>query len=305
MKHISIHILTLNNEKTIVKAIESVLLSDTEIIIGDLGSTDKTLKICKSYNLNIINLDYKRRDDARNFLIKESLTDWQFYLEPYEFIKSGWENIVLDKTAGCFIQQSNIINKSCRLWNKKHNLKFINPVFEHLDIKNYKVLDCIIASSGNNISEKIIDDWIKENPILSVPYYYKAMINIRNYKEFINISDKYLFYEKQKKLALIMIRYHRSYANFKLKEYKKAVDEIQYCLSEKPEMAEFWCMLGDIIYAVQDFKQALTFYEKALLCKRDIRDNFPVIPEKYKKYPLEKIKMCEKLLKETRTYTVG
>src|SRR5688572_19593542 len=102
---ITIQILTNNNEQTLSECLESLLPLDCEIIVGDFGSKDKTIKICKNYKIKIVDIVQKNNYSiARNSLVDISSTDWQFYIEPWEKITSGHEQITwaLDQPQDAF-----------------------------------------------------------------------------------------------------------------------------------------------------------------------------------------------------------
>lgn len=65
---ITIQILTKNNEKTIVTTLESLRSINANIIIGDYGSTDGTLEICKKFNVKVkkINSNISRNVEDLN-----------------------------------------------------------------------------------------------------------------------------------------------------------------------------------------------------------------------------------------------
>ena len=60
-----------NNEDTITQTLESILPLQANIIIVDIGCHDKTIKICKSYGLNVEKKsNVSDRSKIRNELIK-------------------------------------------------------------------------------------------------------------------------------------------------------------------------------------------------------------------------------------------
>lgn len=77
---------TLNEEKNISKALESVKWAD-EIIVCDMYSSDKTAEIAKKMGAKVIfhkKLDFV--EPARNFAISKAACDWVLVLDPDEQI---------------------------------------------------------------------------------------------------------------------------------------------------------------------------------------------------------------------------
>ena len=75
-----------NEEKTLLRSIESLKNAVDEIIVVDTGSTDKTIEIAKSYGAKII--DTKWEDDfsaPRNLAIENASGDWIIFLDADEF----------------------------------------------------------------------------------------------------------------------------------------------------------------------------------------------------------------------------
>jgi tetratricopeptide (TPR) repeat protein len=311
MKKITCQILTHNNEKTIERAIKSVNMDDIEVLVGDLRSEDATTEICKNNNIAVIDLHFPTRSDARNYLVSQcTMTDWQMYIEPYEYVKSGIENIKLENDyASFFIAYQKTFSKSVRLWNKKKDYKFINPIFEHLDVPVKNTIDCVVAGGESDYYEykDIANEWCREKPLLPSAYYYSAMLSLsdKKYNDFIAMSDKYLFFEKGKPLSLAVIRYCRAQVFYDMDSPKKSAEEIQACLSLKQDMAEYWCHLGDIFYfKLFRFEKAKECYVNAITygSKRDIRDEYPIETSKYKEYPAAMVAACELDLVNKKTY---
>jgi len=85
-KGISVIINTLNEEKSIVRVIESVKWAD-EIIICDMYSEDDTIKITKKLGAKVV---FHKREEyvepARNFAVAKASNEWVLILDPDEEI---------------------------------------------------------------------------------------------------------------------------------------------------------------------------------------------------------------------------
>lgn len=312
---LSICLLTNNNSKTIEKCLTSVFSIDCNIIIGDLGSTDDTLEICKKFNPEIYKVNWK--DDfskAKNYVVQKSNSDWILFLEPWEFLVKGHDKIQMlneDEAVPTAylvqVMQGKNITKEVRIWNKSTSLRFKNPVHEHIDVQCSNLMPVVIFSQEKpNPSEKlkIIDRWMEKNPTLSSPHYYKAcnFLLMEKYDDFINEANQYLFQENQGK-SVVMMKYYMSIIMLTHKrDYKSSIQQILPCLAVRPLMAEFWCLLADIYYQMKEYKKAKSLYLNGILMgqKRLSNDDWPVDLQKYKEYPKKMISSCDKILEETK-----
>lgn len=75
MEKLSVTIISLNEEKKIGKALESVKWAD-EIIVVDSGSSDKTLEICKKYTDKVFHNDWPGYAAQKNFATDKANHDW-------------------------------------------------------------------------------------------------------------------------------------------------------------------------------------------------------------------------------------
>lgn len=309
---ITTQILTKNNEKTIENCLNSIKNLNGEIIIVDLGSDDNTISICEKNGIFPQKIKTRDRSKIRNFCIKNAKNDWIFYIEPWEILKIGHNKILnsINEQANAYklmILNSNVINKEIRLWNKRLNYKFKNPVYEYLDCEKYTIeSDILIISNGNNSIN--IENWKKECPNSKEVIYYEAitLLTEKKYNEFESVANRYLFREHKDIMSMVMIKYYLAsiYCYIK-KDAKKAIEHILHCIYYNCLMAEFWCLLGDIHYTlIKDYKKAIKFYDNALVLgnKRLKNDDWPMDINKYKNYPNEMIKNCKILIENTKIY---
>ncbi|MDO8638293.1 MAG: glycosyltransferase family 2 protein [Candidatus Daviesbacteria bacterium] len=89
MQKISVVINTLNEEKNIERAINSVAWTN-EIIVCDMHSEDKTVEIAKKLGTKIF---FHKREDyvepARNFAVSKASNDWILVLDPDEEVPTS------------------------------------------------------------------------------------------------------------------------------------------------------------------------------------------------------------------------
>ena len=305
---ITTHLLVKNNENTIRKTLKSILSLNCDILIGDLGSTDNTISICKEYGGKVqeiyFNNDYSK---ARNELVESNGSPWQLYLEPWEVLATG-HKLLMDIENPCVhffrIIQNNVITKETRFWHKSLQLKFINPIYETLTThpSEQEMSDVLIYSKGSLVDAEqtlsIISTWEKQNPLSAEPCYYKAftLLNQGNYDEFVKEAKRYLFLAKSG-MSVVMMQYYLAIVQLRLGDIKSAVRGAVSCIANKPLMAEFWCLLGDVHYKANQYRKAIYYYENAIILgkRRLNNDLWPVEINKYKKYPEKMIKNCESM----------
>jgi glycosyltransferase involved in cell wall biosynthesis len=300
-----------NHEKTIQQALQSVVTLGATILVGDRGSKDGSLSICKEFNAKIIPVPQNDYALARNNLIKNTQTTWTFVLQPWEVLANGHRHLteITEKSGNshmCQVFQGDIIAKEIRLFSKG---EFSNPVYETIhDPLATLVKEIIIYNRGDTSDEyvNIITEWKKKNPASPNPYYYEACILLqqRNYNKFISIANHYLFQERQG-MSAVMLKYYLAMVYcYYLKDLKSALFHLVPCLAVCPLMAEFWCVLGDISYKQNNYDKAKIFYENAVVLgsHRNMSDEWPIDISKYKKYPQKMIENCLKLIKESQYY---
>ena len=94
MKHISnkvtVIICVRNGQDTIKLCIDSILKNNLkEIIVVDGNSKDKTVEICKKYNLKILNDEGIGLGNARNIGLKEVKTEYVYYVGPDNILEKN------------------------------------------------------------------------------------------------------------------------------------------------------------------------------------------------------------------------
>lgn len=305
------HILTNNNVKTIQKTIESLKQVDL-ILVNDFDSTDQTVQICKSLGAEVFHFK-GTRDQARNFLLTKTASEWNILIEPWETIVSMPE--VGDLNKGCYyasIIQNKMLIKEIRLWSDKY--QFVNPVFEQLNCNTNLESNLVFYSIGRQDQRTLLDEiekWKEQQIYNPIPYYYQAciLLSMGNYDAFLPISEHYMFLESKLSISSVMNRYY--YAMVQIthkKSYKPALQNLNLCLCAKPLMAEFWCLLGDTYYhLLRNFQFAKEFYENAIILgsKRLQSDKWPMDIPKYKAYPQKMIESCKAIIEKKETIIIN
>jgi len=302
---LTIQIITNNNANTIEKTLESIDKIKAEKIVIDRGSTDKTLDICKKFNVKIAQSNEYDLSKIRN----EYSKDLNFYINPWEVLISGHEYLQnTEESSKIYIFQNEVITKDLRIWT---NEKFTNPIYEIIINKNAKLQSEIILSSKDapdDRKEKLsfLKKWNAEKPFDSDVYYYLACccLSLRDYKNFFKYCEEYYMREDKLTASYIMMKYYCSQVNLHLGNIKKSIEDILYCISFKPEMSEFWCLLGDNYYKQTQYKKSKEFYSNAIIVgkKRKNNDDYPIEIKKYKEYPEKMIENINKILKDINLY---
>lgn len=292
---ITVQILVRNDEKTIERALNSVRGIGASVLVGDLGSTDGTLKRCRSMGAEIVRVDW--RDDyssVRNGLSRKGMN---FYLNPWEYLAEGGDllsSCVSD--AEVYVIQNGMVSKELRIWSDKS--RFTNPVYETVENSESSICHGVVVLSdgGPDLREEksaICKKWMKEKPTHPDPYYYMAISCLaeRKYDEFYLHARQYLEMDKKAQASAIMLRYYMAHIEMHKGKLKSALENLSSCICYLPEFSEFWCLMGDIFYKAQDYNKARCMYENAIMIgkRRSNNDHYPIEIEKYGKYPQKMI----------------
>ena len=80
-------VLIQNHEKIIEKTINSISCFSSKIIAVNIGSSDKTVDMCKKLGVEVIRLSYNGdKSELRNVIVDKTKTLWQFYIDPGVFV---------------------------------------------------------------------------------------------------------------------------------------------------------------------------------------------------------------------------
>ena len=277
---------------------------NAKVVVGDLGSTDKTLDICESYGVQIRRMAGTSRNEARNRLMGDG---WNMMIEPWEILSSGHQYARnASRCSYAKIIREKTISKEIRLWDEG---MFINPIYERIDVETPHEADVVFYCIGpRNHKEdlKLIEEWKEKEPFSSAPYYYQAstLLALGQHEEFLKVAQHYLFLDG-KSMSSVMTRYYLAYVFLTKKEVRPALQNLNLCLCARPLMAEFWCLMADVYYhLLKKFDQAKEFYENALIlgARRMADDKCPMDISKYNKYPRMMIESCDKITGSQAVY---
>lgn len=303
----TIQILTKNNEKTIQRCLQSVAIPNWEIRVGDLGSSDQTVELCRRFKVEVLKVSNMKRDQARAELSTEGIN---VMLQPWEVFAQG-HRILDQPVSDSYVKILNgqSLSKEIRIWNGKD--PFENPVFEQPTRTTNNELGIIFSSIGERNYEEDLQNvrkWKESQPILATPYYYESlcMLALGKQDDFLRVAEHYLFLDRTGTIAPTMTRYYCALVYLFKEKVRPTLQCLNLCLSANPLMAEFWCLTGDVYYHLLNrFEMALEFYENAQImgARRLKTDQWPMDIPKYRSYPEKMIRSCRAIIAKSAQYT--
>jgi glycosyltransferase involved in cell wall biosynthesis len=300
---ITVQILTKNNEETIRKTLESIIPLEADVIIGDLGSSDLTIEICRDFGAKVIELQWnKDYSAARNLLIRDGMN---MMIEPWECLIKGHEEILRSEfNSQLVILRKGVASKELRLWK---GLLFKNPAYEVLEDENAECIEnAVIFAAGwpdrkVEISE-ICSRWREYRPTSVEPWYYSAFSSLAlgNKKEFIHFAEKYLAMTGKLGPAEVQMYYRMAKVVASEEKLDKAASFTAKCLAVHPTFAEFWCLMGDLFVKQGRYDKARSMYINAMTIgtRRRSDEPHPVDIDKYRKYPESMVEKIDEMARQ-------
>ena len=120
---LSIVVITLNAERTLKQALESVVDWADEIVIVDSGSTDATLHIARQFNCRVIYRKFSGFGPQKQYAINQAKNDWVLVLDADEIVSEQLANEV----AALFVSGS----PTSAGYMLPRNLIFLGRVLRH------------------------------------------------------------------------------------------------------------------------------------------------------------------------------
>ncbi|GED13652.1 glycosyltransferase family 2 protein [Aneurinibacillus migulanus] len=152
MPKLSLCMLIRNEEDWIARCLNSVKDIVDEMIIVDIGSSDRTAEICQSLGVHVLPFSWNGSfSDARNFGLEHTTGDWILWLNADEELDGNDRNRLrssLDKKEYLAfslpvstyygespVPQHTIQTSRIRLFQNHKNYRFIHPIHESLSIE--------------------------------------------------------------------------------------------------------------------------------------------------------------------------
>lgn len=260
------------------------------MVVGDLGSTDSTERVCSDHGVRLVRLDWMMDySAARNSLVADGMN---LMVEPWETLEGGCREIL--ESEGNFnltVVKGSVVSKEIRLWN---GLRFKNPVYETLEDESAGYLPgAVLVGSGwpdrRRDNLEICERWALSRPTSRETWYYLAFSHLAlgNTDEFLKHSEKYMAMTERFGPAEMQIAYRSAQAMAGRGDYSRAAGMLAWCLFQKPAFSEFWCLAGDMFFLGGDVQKARMMYKNALTmgCRRSTSDPSPLELSKCREYP--------------------
>ncbi|HHE65609.1 MAG TPA: glycosyltransferase family 2 protein [Bacteroidetes bacterium] len=175
MNHISVVIITFNEERNIKRCLDSIVDVADEIVVIDSFSTDNTQEICNKYSVKFIESEWKGYSESKNFGIEQTSHSYILSIDADEELSEKLKKSILkEKSKGLsgaysFNRLSNYCGKwirhgdwypdrKMRLWNKADGI-WVGEIHEktalNKEVKIKHIKGDLHHYSYYNISEHI------------------------------------------------------------------------------------------------------------------------------------------------------
>ena len=274
---ISLCMIVKNEEEHLSNCLKTLCDIVDEIVIIDTGSTDKTKEICNNFHANVY--DYHWNDsfaDARNFGLKKATGDWILWLDAdEEFViedkKALFDQLDSKDTVALLVQLVNFCGSnppdennaylfySNRIFRNHIGFRFIGKIHEYLDI--------------NNKDRPLLTETTTAIKILHYGYMDELAESRKKTERNLRILES----AKETKDYSPWIDYHISSELYRLKEYDKALNQVNISILrflEKGLMPPslLYKLKYDILLVAGCAESALPGIEKAILLYPDYVD---------------------------------
>lgn len=174
MKHISVILITLNEEDNIKACLEGIKWAD-EIVVVDAFSSDKTPDICREYTNKFLQRDWDGYAGQKNFALKQARNEWILWVDADEVVtedlKCEIQKAVQENNAdGFFIPRKNyFLGKWMRHggWHPDFALRLFKgkkAYFEEREVHEKVILDgktSVLKHSLLHYTYKSLDDYVE------------------------------------------------------------------------------------------------------------------------------------------------
>lgn len=120
MDQLTVTIITLNEERNIKRALDSVKKLADEVIVVDSFSTDATESICKAAGVRFVQHEWEGYSATKNFANSLSTNEWIFSLDADEAVDETLERAILQQKEKGFsaLYIVNRLTNYCGKWIK-------------------------------------------------------------------------------------------------------------------------------------------------------------------------------------------
>ena len=138
---LSIVVITLNAERTLKQALESVANWADEIVVVDSGSTDTTLQIAQQFNCRVFYRKFDGFGRQKQYAIEQAKHDWVLVLDADEIVSEPLANEI----AALFVTGSPV----CAGYSLPRNLIFLGRVLRYSGQNRQAVLRLFDRQRGH------------------------------------------------------------------------------------------------------------------------------------------------------------
>lgn len=315
---ISLCMIVKNEEKVIGRCLDCVKDIVDEIIIVDTGSTDKTKEISLRYTDLVYNFIWTEDfSSARNFSFSKAGKDYCMWLDADDILTKDNQRKLLelkntispdtdvimckyntafdDKGTPTFsYYRERIIKRSSNLvWSGKVH-EVISPsgkiIYSDFAVNHNKIG---IGDPDRNL--KIFENMISKGMILNAReqfYYGRELYYHSRYRDAAEILNNFLgegkgWVENNIDACKIL-----SYCHYKNGNEKLALNTLFRSFEYDNPRAETCCDIGKHFFDRNMIKQAVFWYEEALLCKKDDKSGGFILEDCYNYVPYIQLCVC-------------
>ena len=303
---ISLCYIVRNEEKTLLRSLQSVGRMVNEIIVVDTGSTDRTKEIALAFQAKVY--DFPWQDDfsaPRNFALSKTTGDWIVFLDADEYFsvatagnlrsvvqkyhKRGWCGCLLVHRYDIDVDNNNEILADTlvsRIFTNDAGYRYKGIIHEEL-LDNGQSLDNLVAVNADDLSllhtgysaslseakaRRNLELLLRELAITDMPerlYMYLA-------DAYFGLGEK----EQAKHYAELDVSLGRRRTTYASRSYRILLqlslengdslpDRLSLCrraVHDFPEQPEFRADLAECLAAMGDYSKAISEMEQALQC---------------------------------------
>ena len=236
MDTLSICIIAKNEEKNLLKCLESIKAIADEVILVDTGSVDNTISIAEKYDAKVIKFPWQNNfSSARNKALEMASKDWILYLDCDEALDSSQTHEikkVLNNSnhLGFRLKLINVIdnkayngkyvlriikNNSGFYFSGKINENLMNSKYRESYINKVMNLDYLLYNFGFDYNRKSLTDRCNRN----LNIYLSFSDEEKNYLYYYNIGNEYYLLKKYNLAANYYLKALNSNDNIFINSY--------------------------------------------------------------------------------------
>ncbi len=301
---ISVCYMVRNEEKNLLRSLQSVSKAVDEIIVVDTGSTDRTKEIALSFQAKVY--DFPWQDDfsaPRNFALSKATGDWIVFLDADEYFstdtaqrlrpviqkyhEAGWRGCLLlhlyniDMDSGAKISADTLV---CRIFTNDAGYRYQGIIHEELlidgkPIDNLAVVgveDLCLMHTGysaclteikarRNLKLLLRELETTDNPQRLYMYLAEAYLGLGEKEQAKHYAK--LDVSLGRRRTTYASRSHRILLQLSMENGDSLPDRLSLCrrvVQDFPEQPEFRADLAECLAAMGDYEKAVSEMEKAL-----------------------------------------